>query len=255
MTSGTRYLHLLFYKAYADLRAESERTYIGVLWWILDPIVNMLVYYVVFAIFLRRGGEDFAPFLLVGLVPWKWFTIITRTGAMSIINGAPLMREAYIPKVVFPLSQAAMVTFKFLVSFLVLIGFLVLYGYPIGPEYLALPVLIACQLLFSVAITCLLAAVLPFLPDLQALVENGLALLFFLSGIFYSGRTLSPESQYYFYMNPVAHFIEGFRDVMLDGGWPDPRPLLVIALGSGLLLVAALAILKKNDAIYPRIVT
>ena len=80
----SQYLSLVLYKTYAELRAESARTYIGFLWWIIEPIVDMATYYLVFAVLLRNRTEDFVPFLLIGLVSWKWFSVSVTMGADSI---------------------------------------------------------------------------------------------------------------------------------------------------------------------------
>ena len=69
-----QHLELVWYKAYADLRAEAARAYLGVLWWVLEPLLYICVFYVVFGILLDRGGQGFVSFMLCGLVVWRWFS-------------------------------------------------------------------------------------------------------------------------------------------------------------------------------------
>ncbi len=94
------YWDLLFYKALADLRSEARRYYIAYLWWVIEPVLEMLVFYLVFAGLLKRGGPNFVQFLLVGLVVWKWFEITVKHCGFAIINSSGLHpASSAIPKI------------------------------------------------------------------------------------------------------------------------------------------------------------
>ncbi|MDX1501226.1 MAG: ABC transporter permease [Thermoanaerobaculia bacterium] len=248
-----RYLDLVVYRAYADLRGEAERTYAGYLWWVIDPVVNMAVYYVVFAFFLDRGREDFAPFLLIGLVTWRWFQTAVRIASASILGGAGLMRQVYLPKIVLPTSDVVNLTLRFLFAFALLLPFLWIYGFPVTLSYLALPILMVVELLLILAVVYPLAALVPLLPDLRKVVDNGLTLLFFLSGIFYAGASLPERVRPYFYLNPVVHLIEGYRTVLMEGRWPAPLPLVAVVVGSLIGVAVGSALLSRWDRLYPRL--
>ena len=73
-----RYLEIIYYKTYADLRSEASRSYLGFVWWILEPVLYMSVFYLVFSVIRGQKDEDFILFLLVGLVSWKWFASNTN---------------------------------------------------------------------------------------------------------------------------------------------------------------------------------
>ena len=120
-----RYLaDLIMQKARAGLRAEASRGYLGVLWWVLEPVMYMSVLYVAFAHLLNRGDENFVIFLLTGLIVWKWFHATINTGANSLMVHAGLMNQIYVPKIVFPLTNVTVNTFKFLVILSLLLCFL-----------------------------------------------------------------------------------------------------------------------------------
>ncbi|MCH7666390.1 MAG: ABC transporter permease [Acidobacteria bacterium] len=249
----SRFLHLVFYKTYADLRAESERTYIGFLWWIIEPVIDMMVYYVVFSLFLQRGtGSDFAPFLLIGMVTFRWFQTSVRLGGVSVIANAGLMRLVYLPKIVFPSVAILNVTVKFLPAFAILIVFLLIYGFPLTPAYAALPVLLLVELLVILALTYLIAAVVPFVPDFWVAIDTGLTMLFFLSGIFFAGSSLSGKYQFYFYLNPFAHIIENYRAILMSGVWPNWPPILWTGAGALVGIAIGSYLLARFDRLYPR---
>ena len=251
---SARYRDLILYKTLADLRAEAARTYIGFLWWVLDPLIFMAIFYVVFGLLLKRGTPDFVPFLLVGLVSWRWFQNTITHSATAILGGRGLMQQVYVPKVIFPL----VVILTDLVKFGLVLGLLLVYlwlsGFSIGWTYLALPVLLLTQFLLIVGLTLLVAAFVPFAPDLKYLVEHLLQILFYFSGIFFSGSTIPKNYQTYFYLNPMASIVEAYRDILIYQQWPNWLALaLIAALGFGISVLAYRWVMR-NDHLYPKLV-
>ncbi len=247
------YFDLIVYKTFADLRAETAKTYIGILWWVFDPIITMLIFYVVFGLLMKRGTEDFVPFLLIGLVIWQWFRQTIMHGANSIIVGRHLMKQVYIPKIIFPIIEILKDLVKFSIVLGILLVFLWIYGFSINFSYLALPFLLLTQFILIVSFTFLLAALVPFLPDIKVLAEHILQMLFFLSGIFFPGSSIPEHYQIYFYLNPMANMIELYRDVLMYGKWPNWSVLITIFLLATLLLAIAYWLLARNDHRYPKL--
>jgi lipopolysaccharide transport system permease protein len=251
----TQYLQLVLYKTYADLTAEASQTYLSFLWWIVDPLLYMTVFYVVFGlIFQRGGGGEYIPFLLCGLTVWKWFDSTVRVGANSIRANAGLMQQVYLPKIIFPTITIVQNTIKFIIILSILLIFLIVYGFEIGATYLSLPILIIVQLLFIAACTFSLAAIVPFVPDISQFVGNGLMLLMFLSGLFFSGETIPQAYRVYFYLNPMATLIESYRNILLFSLWPSWIALGWISFASIVAIYLANKLLLKYDKIYPRLI-
>lgn len=249
-----RYAELVRYKAAADLRAEAARTYLGFAWWVLDPVIFMLIFYVLFELLLRRGGEHFVQFLLIGLVTWRWFHMTVFNGANALPAGHGLIRQTYLPKLLLPLAAILTDLIKFAVVLTLLLAFLGLSGFGPGAAWLALPALLLAQLALICGVTLLLAALVPFLPDLKPLIGHVLQMLFFLSGIFYDPAGIPEAHRGYFFLNPMAALIESYREVLLRDRWPDGWMLLaIVALAVGLIL-AAVAILHRYDRIYPKLI-
>jgi lipopolysaccharide transport system permease protein len=221
MKDIVHYWDLIVYKAKADLHAEARRYYISYLWWIIEPIFDMIVYYFVFSVFLQRGTPDFVPFLLIGLTSWKWFGATIQHGSQSIMQGKGLMLQVYLPKIVFPSIIILTDTFKFFIIFFILLVFLWAYGLVPNPAYVALPLVLFVELSLIVAVSFLCAAVTPFFPDLSIFIGHFLQLLLFLSGIFFNPRDFSPEIQFWLFMNPMATLIVSFRDILMSGNLPN----------------------------------
>ncbi len=126
------------------------------------------------------------PYLLTGLVAWKWFDTSVRMSSNSIMVGRGLMSQVYLPKVFSPAVMVARNSVKFFVTLLLLIVFLLIYGVVPDWSWIALLLIILIQLLLVAACASLVAAVIPLWPDLLMVVNNGLMIMFFLSGIFFS---------------------------------------------------------------------
>jgi len=245
---------LVLYKTYADLRAEAAKTYINYLWWIVDPILTMLVFYLVFGLLFQRGGEDFVAFLLSGLVIWNWFRQSVAHAGGAILNGKGLINQVHMPKVVFPAVTLLTDLTKFVLVLGLLLVFLWLSGYPLNASYLALPVLLVVQMLLISALAFTLAGAVPFVPDLRFLADHFLHLQFFCSGIFYSVQDLPARYHGWFYLNPMAGLIEDYRGVLLHGAWPRWGRLALIAVGSAVLLAVAVLFIHRRDRVYPRVI-
>ena len=247
------YLELIWYKSIAELRAEAARAYLGFLWWIVEPIIYMLAFYIVFALIFERGGENFVPFLLCGLVTWKWFGSSVSQCANSITYNAGLMNQVYIPKYLFPAIVIVVGTIKFAVILALLLVFLVLYGITPTETWLFLPVILFIQLILIVAVSGLVAAIVPVVPDIKLILDNVLMLLFFLSGIFFDIKTVPEDIRSILVLNPMAVIIDNLRVVLIDNRWPDIGSLAAVLLFSviGMWLVGRL--FKHYDRIYPKI--
>ena len=247
------YIELVWYKTYADLRVEVSRGYLGSLWWVLEPVLYMIVFYVVFGIVFQRGGEDYVAFLLVGLTAWRWFDNTIKLGASSLIINQGLIRQVYVPKIVFPTVIVVTNTVKFLVVLAVLLVFLIFYGMLPGSTWLILPVLLCMQLMFIVAVAWLISAIVPFLPDIRVIIDSGLTLLFFMSGIFFDLQSLPSQLADYLRLNPMAILIESYRKVLIDGVSPDWNILAAVAVLSVIILIVSFRLHLRLDRKFAKI--
>lgn len=247
-------LNIILYKAIADLKSEASRGYLGFLSWFIEPILYMAVFYVAFGLLFKRGTEDFIPFLLVGLVCWRWFHTTLMNAASSIINNRGLIQQVYLPKYILATVSVAINTFKFLIVFLILLLFLFGYGYDITFHYLYLIPVFFTQLILIISLSYLFASIVPFFPDLKMLLDNGLRAVFFLTGIFFATDTIPEQYLSYFYINPMATIIESYREILLYNEIPSFKRLGIIFTVSMITLLVGLYLLRRNDCVYPRLV-
>ena len=244
------YLELIFWKAVAELRAEAARDYIGILWWVVEPTLYMLAFYLAFGLGLRGGGEQAVFFLLTGLVPWKWFLSGVQNGSGSIQANSGLIQQVYLPKLVLPLVTIFTNSIKFLIVLALLMSVMSFFGHGPDPTWLALPAVILVELLLIIAVGSLAAAVVPIFPDLKLVVDNGLFVLMFLSGIFFDLAKLPPQAQAILRYNPLIPVLDAYRAVLLRHAWPDWAALGWVSLAALVLYALAVWILAAYDRRY-----
>jgi lipopolysaccharide transport system permease protein len=235
------------------LRAEASRGYLGVIWWVLEPVMYMSVFYIVFGHFRRQDG-NFVVFLLTGLIVWKWFVSTVNSGSNSIVASAGLMNQVYLPKIIFPLTIIAINTFKFLIILILFLIFLQFTSVKPALTWILLPIPLLVQLLLITSLTSLLAAIMPFFPDLRFIIDNVLMMMLFLSGIFFNIAKMPYTIQKYFYLNPMAVLIIMYREIIIDGVPPNWLHLFLVMLFSLIVLFSAILLFCRFDKVYPKII-
>jgi lipopolysaccharide transport system permease protein len=246
-------LDLVLVSAKANLWNQTSQTYFGWLWWVVEPIMTMLVYYFVFEFLLNRGGPGFVYLLLIGVVAWSWFGNTVSNASTSILRAKGTISCININKAVFPAIAIVEHSFRSAIVFSILMVFLLLMkGVSVSWWYLS--VIILEQSLLIAAFSMTVAGLVPFFPDLNFIVTIVLRAAMFGSGVFYTVDMLPENIQGYFMLNPMANIIDQYRSVLLYDTAPDWNAITIISGLSVVLLVLAMKVIKSNDQLYPRLV-
>lgn len=255
MRDFSHFLALVAVKVRLDLRSEASKMRLSYTWWLLEPLLHLGVFYVVFGILLRRGGENFVPFLLCGITPWLWFAKSIANSSQSIIGGRGLISQTYIPKIFFPLVIISQDLFKQLFVFVLLLAFLVFYGYSPSGHWLWIIPIVITQFAFIAGASFMVAFAIPFALDLRFVVRTLLTLGMLGSGIFYSyEQVLIPAHRELFLSNPMANLIVNYRAVLMDGETPRLASLSwIMALSVGLIVLAYL-LMRRYDNHLTRLI-
>jgi len=247
------YTDLILYRAIAELRGEGTRTYAGYIWWIFEPLMSLVVYYVAFKYILHHSTENFALFLFTGIVIYRFFSGTVTRSAISIIIGRGLMQLVYLHKSIFPLSVVLVNFIKFLITFLLAVVVCWISGIAPSWAYLAIPALILLMLLFTAGVSMLCAAITTFFPDFQLILATFIHLLFFLSGVFYEIHTLSLKMQILLRFNPMAALIDQFRRILLHGQWPSLQFLMPALVESVFFFAVGWLLIHKFNRYFPKL--
>ena len=256
LISKRHYVEVYLTKLQLNLHAEASKTYLGYIWWILEPILFVAVFYYVFAVFLQRGGDNFVAFLLCGKVPYLWFSKSINNSAQSIKAGRGLINQVPINKAFFPLLVIGQDLVKQTIVFALMLGFLVVYGITPGLQWFSVLFVLVTQLAIIVPCALIAAGVTAFIPDFRYLIQTAMLLLLFGSGIFYSYKdVILPRHQELFLLNPLARLIKNYRQVLLDLQTPDWYELSVLLVGSLIVTFIVLRLYQKADFAFARMAT
>jgi lipopolysaccharide transport system permease protein len=244
---------IIKYRSIAELNATARRGYLGFLWWIIEPILYMSVFYVLFAVGLRKGGIEAVPFFLSGLITWKWFASSIGKAGTVLESNANVFKQVRIPVYIFPLVMVIVNTFKFCIVFSLLLVFLAFYSDNIS-NWWGLPVVLFIQFLLIVSLTFWVSAVVPIIPDLQQVIQNCLLLLFFLSGVFFDISIVNDNIARFLMLNPMTLIIDSYRHVLVYGNSPDFPKLFALAAFCFVMLLGGIWFLNKFSYEYPKII-
>ena len=244
---------LALYYTQAKLESESSRNYIGYLWWIIDPLLSVAIYYFIFKVLLKRGEENYIEFLFIGLICWKWFSLSLKKSASSILRQRSLYKKIYVPKYIFPLIEVLYQSWKFLVIFIFIIILYPLLGFPVSINHLYLPIIMMVQLILTIGLSLCMANIVPFFPDLNFLINHIMKLWMYPSGIIFAISSIPPQYQQYVKLNLIASIIESYRNIILFEKPPIWSQLLISTLIGILLVIIGLVLLNKNDKKFAKL--
>lgn len=246
-----KFVSISLYRAWAEIKAESKRSYAGILWWLIRPLLSLVVYGIVFGLIFKNTMQNFLLFLFSGIIAWEWFSSSVLRSANSINANRNLMLLVKVDPAMFPLSINFVDTVKFLLGFSILfIAVIIQIGVNINMLYL--PLIMGGEFLFCVGVGFVFAAVTPFVPDCMMILTTAMQLLMFLSGVFYRIDSLPAIVQRYIVINPMASVLNQYRLVLIDKTNPDWASLLYTYVFAGILIIIGYAMIKRFSCIYAK---
>lgn len=251
---------LVRYLVGADLKRTHADTALGQAWWLLDPILQMLVYYFLFAVIFQRKTPDFLLFLFAAILPWKWFSTTVNNAMNSVVGRQGLIRQIQFPKIVLPAAATVAETFSFAIGLIALAILFFPYHDRLSIWVLAIPVIAAVQLVFSLAVAIVLAAANAFYRDVANVMDHLIRLLFYVSPALYALWDVPNEAlRTVMMLNPFTVLLTAYRTVIwgtetVDHGTrPDFLALGILMVISIVLLALAIAFFKRVEPAFARI--
>jgi ABC-type polysaccharide/polyol phosphate export permease len=251
---------LIRYLVAADMKKRGSDTLLGNLWWILDPLLQMVVYVIFVTIITRRAVPDYPLFIFAAILPWKWYQSTVTDATAAVVRQERLIRQIAFPKMVLPLAAATANTVGFAWGLVPLLGLMLFYADRITIMLLWIPVIAVVQYVFAVATAIFVSAANVFFRDLGNVAGHLLRLWWFLSPSLYSLAQLDelsfvrdhPIIRTIANLNPFAVLFEAYRSVIYgtsDGGGPAPPNLLAV----GALLVASVGLVALATIFFKRV--
>jgi lipopolysaccharide transport system permease protein len=262
-----QYSYLLRNLVVRDLKVRYKNSVLGILWSLLNPLLMMAVFTILFTRLIPdQDTRQFSVFILVGLLPWNFFSGSLIAGTVAVTNNAPLIKKVYFPRELLPLAAVLSNLVNFLLALVVLAFFLYISGLGVTVHALWLIPLLFTQIIFITGLCLLLGTLQVFYRDTLMILEVGLLAWFFLTPIFYSfdrlaetseilGITFSPPVVMR-WLNPMASLVDGYRTVLwgsmtsAGAGAMDPVYLLRTFVTAVIILIAGYAVFLRFEHLF-----
>jgi ABC-type polysaccharide/polyol phosphate export permease len=239
---------LLVYLVKAGLKAEHRNTFLGYFWWLLDPLLNLLMFYFLLVIILERGGENFAVFLVIGLVAWRWTSSTINSSASAITKNTSIINQIYLPKAIFPITKSFSQLINFSFGMIIVAIFLIAFGVIPSWQIIYLPLIILIQLLFLLALSLFISYICVFIRDLENVISIFVRVMFYASPVIWDGgRLRNTEYSWIVDYNPFAYILDAYRDILMYQNIPNVPVLLSIGLCSLLAIIGLLFYYSRNE--------
>lgn len=243
-----RYRFLLAELVIRDIKVKYRRSVFGYLWSLLNPLLMMIVMSVVFSYLFRFDIPNFPIYLLTGQIMFNFFSEATTLSMTSIISGGSLIKKVYLPKYIFPLSRTLSSFVNLLFSLTAIIIMLIITKTKITWAILLFPLPLLYILLFAIGVGLIVSVLAVYFRDMTHLYGVLLMAWMYFTPIFYPPSILPEIPRFLMKFNPMFHFIEVFRTVVLYGQVPTLRSNLVcLAFGLTSIGIGLLFFRKNQD--------
>ena len=244
-----RYLPLLQNLVGRDFKVKYRRSFLGVAWSVLNPLLTMLVLTTVFKVLLRLPIENYASFYIIGSTLWNFFAESTSGSMSSIVSAAPLIKKVYIPKYMFPLEKCLFSLVNFLFSMIAAVAVMLIQGVYPTLTTLLFPLPVIYVFLFSCGLSLILSALTVYFRDIVHLYGVLLTLWTYLTPILYDDQFLKGQKLFEMvvHFNPMYYYVTYFRNVIMYNTLPTLTDnLICIGIALSTLLVGALVFNKAQ---------
>jgi lipopolysaccharide transport system permease protein len=240
-----RYRALIRNLVATDLKLKYRDSALGFLWSLLNPLLLLVVYTLAIKHIMRIQMEHYTYFLLVGLLPWTFFSGAAQASTRSVVGNASLLKKAYFPRETLPIATVLFNFAQLLLALAVFLPALVLVsGVPIHWTALFFLPLLALHLLFTLGLAFLLSAVTTSFRDVTHLTEVAFFLLFWLTPVIYPASMAPAELQLFFKASPLAAFTTSYQDLLFWGQVPDLLRLVTIVAWTMAALLVGVGIFR-----------
>lgn len=253
-----KYRYLLKELVIKGIKLKYRRSYLGLIWTLLEPLLTMIVLTFVFGNVLGRQGGSIGPelfpvYVLCGRLLYSFFSSSSKIGMRSIRSNQAMIKKVYVPKYLYPLSSVLYNFIIFLLSLIILAIVGIVLGIPITWHLFEAVIPIAVLLIMSIAAALFLSTICVFFRDMEYLWDVLLMLIMYCSAIFYFVEGLKNETvMRVIEINPLYCIISNFRHVILIGEsiFTDPKQIQFLIYSGGfsvIALIISIIVFKKNQ--------
>ena len=250
------YRELLLFLAWRDVKVRYKQTAIGVGWAVLQPLMSMIIFSIIFGNFANIPSDDlpYPIFAYAAILPWTYFSqAVGRSGA-SLVTSANLITKVYFPRLIVPISAALAPLVDFAMAFIIMLGLMAWYG--ISPTWgvVALPLFMLLAMLTSLAVSLWLSALNVRYRDVQYAIPFMVQFWMWASPIVYPVDLVPERWRLLYSLNPMTGVIEGFRWALLGKASPDLGAMAISVGAVIVLLFGAVVFFRRMERTFADVV-
>lgn len=239
------YRELLKSNTKKEVRGRYKHSFLGVLWSFLNPLLQLLVYSVVFGALLASGDDTYYIYICVGLIPWTFFTTTIIQGTLCIVTNGNIVQKVYFPREILPISTVISGAINFLISTIIILAFVLFSGLGITKLILLYPIVLLIQCVLLLGINFIASAVTVYVRDLEHIVSVFLMAAFYATPIVYKLEQLPAHLRIIMQLNPMTYIINAYRDIFYYQQMPNMQHLGILFAISLVLLIVGYFAFKK----------
>ncbi len=229
------YRELLKTSIKKDIGGKYKNSFLGVLWSFVNPLLQILVYAIIFPLIMKSDIENYVVFMVCGLIPWNYFSTVINRASFVMIENGNIIKKVYFPREILPLSLVTSETVTFLISSILILLFTFGYGLGLTVNILFYPLVLLVQFVLLLGISLFVSSITVYFRDLQHFIGVLLQLFFYATPIVYAVDVIPENFRWILNLNPMTYIIEGYRDIFWGQTTPNIMTLLIV-LGIGILL-------------------
>lgn len=247
--SMQRYKFLMQQLIMRDFKVKYKRSFLGIMWSLLYPLLMMAVMALIFSNVFKFSvpGVNYLVYLMTGLVMFNYFSEASNLAMGTIVANFSLINKIYIPKYIFPLSKCLFVGINFLLTLIPLYLIIFVTGQGINIYHILLPYAFICLLMFTIGMGFILSTISVFMRDMFYIYGIITTIWTYFTPIMYSITNFSEKWQPFFKLNPLFHYIDFARTIILYGQMPSLESFVLCLFSSTITLLVGVVVFRKNQ--------
>lgn len=240
-----KYREFLFTSVQKDIRGKYKGSFLGILWSFINPLLTTLIYSIIFSVLLRSTQEHYVVFVIIGVLPWTWFTTTMSMTNTYLINGG-IIKKVYFPREIISISVVTSGLVNYLISCVIILAFLIFSGIGLSLNILYLPLILIVQYILQLGLFLIVSSIDVYVRDLEYIVNFFVQMLFYGTPILYSIEMFG-KFEWILKLNPLTTIIGSYRNIFYYKAAPNLEALGLVFLVSLAILSIGLLIFKKLE--------
>lgn len=241
------YRELLKSNVKKEIRGKYKGSFLGVLWSFVNPLLQVAVYAIVFPYIMRVQTDNYLIYLIIGIIPWTFFTTVINQGMITVRMNAGIIKKVYFPREILPISVALSGLINFLISCIIIVLFCIFGGVGITWHIIFLPLIAILQFILTLGIVFALSAINIYIKDTEYIVTFLINMLFYATPILYEASLFPEKIRWILYLNPMTQVVEAYRNIFLYHQLPDLGGLIYLFFIAFVLFFLGLLIFRKLE--------